>query len=143
ILNLENQQIETNTKFDQIFSLMHQNKLKSDQGIFFDGQVYDAYVFISDLIRSANKSIYIIDNYLDDTVLTILLKRKENIDVVIFTSSISKQFALDLHKHNSQYESIQVKTLKNVHDRFLIIDNEEIYHIGASLKDLGKKWFAF
>ncbi len=143
ILNLENQQIETNTKFDQIFSLMDQNKLKSDQGIFFDGQVYDAYVFISDLIRSANKSIYIIDNYLDDTVLTILLKRKENIDVVIFTSSISKQFALDLHKHNSQYESIQVKTLKNVHDRFLIIDNEELYHIGASLKDLGKKWFAF
>jgi hypothetical protein len=122
---------------------MHQNKLKSDQGIFFDGQVYDAYVFISDLIRSANKSIYIIDNYIDDTVLTILLKRKQNVKVEIFTNSISKQFALDLQKYNSQYENIQVKILKESHDRFLIIDNEEVYHIGASLKDLGKKWFAF
>jgi cystathionine beta-lyase/cystathionine gamma-synthase len=143
ILNLENNQIETNTKFDQIFSLMHQNKLKSDQGIFFDGQVYDAYVFISDLIRSANKSIYIIDNYIDDTVLTILLKRKQNVKVEIFTNSISKQFALDLQKYNSQYENIQVKILKESHDRFLIIDNEDVYHIGASIKDLGKKWFAF
>jgi hypothetical protein len=143
ILNLENNQIETNTKFDQIFSLMHQNKLKSDQGIFFDGQVYDAYVFISDLIRSANKSIYIIDNYIDDTVLTILLKRKQNVKVEIFTNSISKQFTLDLQKYNSQYENIQVKILKESHDRFLIIDDEDVYHIGASIKDLGKKWFAF
>jgi hypothetical protein len=143
ILNLENNQIETNAKFDQIFSLMHQNKLKSDQGIFFDGQVYDAYVFISDLIRSANNSIYIIDNYIDDTVLTIFLKRKQNVKVEIFTNSISKQFALDLQKYNSQYENIHVKILKESHDRFLIIDDEDVYHIGASIKDLGKKWFAF
>ncbi len=94
-------------------------------------------------MRSANNSIYIIDNYIDDTVLTILLKRKQNVKVEIFTNSISKQFALDLQKYNSQYENIKVKILKESHDRFLIIDSEEVYHIGASLKDLGKKWFAF
>ena len=143
IIKLENKQLESESKFDQIFGLIENNKLKYDQGVFFDGQVYDAYVFIADLIRSANKSIYLIDNYVDDSILTILLKRKSNVKVILFTNSVSKQLSLDLQKHNSQYEAVEVKILKFSHDRFLIIDHDEVYHIGASLKDLGKKWFAF
>ena len=113
------------------------------QGIFFQGQIYDAYAFTAEIIRKANKSIILIDNYVDDTVLTLLSKRNKNVSAVIFTKTISKQLRLDLKKHNSQYPEIEVLEFKEAHDRFLILDEKEGYHFGASLKDLGKKWFAF
>jgi len=117
--------------------------LPPNQGIFFNGQVFDAYTFVSDLIRSAETSIVLIDNYIDDTVLTHFTKRKKGVGFTIFTKSISKQLKLDLKKHNEQYPPIEIKVFKEAHDRFLIIDEKEVYHFGASLKDLGKKWFAF
>ncbi len=123
--------------------LQIQTNLPPNQGIFFNGQVFDAYKFVSDLIRSANQSIILIDNYIDDTVLTHLTKRKKNVKTIIFTKNISKQLKLDVKKHNAQYNPIDLKTLKQAYDRFLIIDEKDVYHIGASLKDLGKKWFAF
>lgn len=113
------------------------------QGIFFQGQIYDAYVFTAELIRKANTSIILIDNYVDDTVLTLLSKRNKNVSAAIFTKTISKQLKLDLKKHNSQYPDIQAVEFTEAHDRFLILDENELYHFGASLKDLGKKWFAF
>lgn len=112
------------------------------EGIFFDGQIFDAYTFVSDLIRLAKKSIVLFDNYVDDTVLAMLDKRKEKVSATIYTKSVTKQFSIDLEKHNAQYQPIDVKPFDKVHDRFLCIDNT-VYHIGASLKDLGKKWFAF
>ena len=114
-----------------------------NQGIFFDGQIYDAYELMSKIIRSATNEIILIDNYIDETVLTHLSKRAENVKAIICTKSISKVLQLDLERHNSQYQPIQIKELRDSHDRFLIIDQKELYHIGASLKDLGKKWFAF
>ena len=116
--------------------------LPPQQGIFFDGQVFDAYQFASDLIRKAHKAIVLIDNYVDDTVLTILDKRSEGVSATIYTLRISQQLQLDLDKHNAQYALISVVQFNKAHDRFLLIDNE-VYHIGASIKDLGKKWFAF
>jgi len=116
--------------------------LPPQQGIFFDGQVFDAYQFASDLIRKAHKAIVLIDNYIDDTVLTILDKRSEGVSATIYTQRISQQLQLDLDKHNAQYALISVVQFNKAHDRFLLIDNE-VYHIGASIKDLGKKWFAF
>jgi hypothetical protein len=113
------------------------------QGIFFDGQIYDAYELMSKIIRSAKNEIILIDNYIDETVLTHLSKREENVEAIIYTKSISRVLQLDLERHNSQYPPIQIKELRDSHDRFLIIDQKELYHIGASLKDLGKKWFAF
>ncbi len=112
------------------------------EGIFFDGQIFDAYSFVSDLVRSAKESIVLFDNYVDDTVLTMLDKRGENVSATIFTKAVSAQLELDLAKHNAQYRPIEVKEFDKVHDRFLCIDST-VYHIGASLKDLGKKWFAF
>jgi hypothetical protein len=114
-----------------------------NQGIFFDGQIYDAYELMSKIIRSAKNEIILIDNYIDETVLTHLSKREENVEAIIYTKSISRVLQLDLERHNSQYPPIQIKELRDSHDRFLIIDQKELYHIGASLKDLGKKWFAF
>lgn len=113
------------------------------QGIFFDGQVFDAYTFVADLVKRANKSIYLIDNYVDETVLTLLSKRTKDVNATIYTKNISKQLKLDLKKHNSQYPEIKVVEFTVAHDRFLILDNKDLYHFGASLKDLGKKWFAF
>ena len=113
------------------------------QGIFFDGQIFDAYVFVNDLIKSAKKSIVLIDNYVDESVLMMLAKRKKDVSCKVFTQNITAQLKLDLQKHNSQYAPIEVAQFKRSHDRFIIIDNEKVYHIGASLKDLGKKWFAF
>lgn len=113
------------------------------EGIFYDGQLFDAYKFVADLIRTATKSLILIDNYIDDTVLTLFTKRISGVSVTIYTAQISKQLSLDLQRHNSQYEPIDIRQFKQSHDRFLIIDEKEIYHIGASLKDLGKKWFAF
>jgi hypothetical protein len=117
--------------------------LPPKQGVFYDGQVFDAYTFTSSLIRNAKKSILLIDNYVDDSVLTILSKRNKNVNATIYTKSISKQLQLDLQKHNSQYPEVKVCEFKDAHDRFLILDEKDLYHIGASLKDLGKKWFAF
>ena len=134
---------ETNQKFDKIFQAIQEKRLKPKQGIFFNGQMFDAYVFTSDLIRSAKKSIILIDNYVDDAVLTLFSKRGENVSTAIYTKNISKQLKLDLKKHNSQYPEIEVHEFIVAHDRFLIIDGKELYHFGASLKELGKKWFAF
>lgn len=113
------------------------------EGIFYDGQIFDAYKFATDLIRTAKKSILLIDNYVDDSVLLMLSKRNKGVVATICTHTISNQLNLDIQKHNSQYPQIEVKTYKQSHDRFLIIDNTDVYHIGASLKDLGKKMFAF
>ena len=135
--------IEIDEKFDKIFNALEDKSLKLKQGIFFDGQIYDAYVFVSDLIRSARHSIVLIDNYCDDSVLTLLSKRNAEIKCSIYTNNISKQLLLDLEKYNSQYPEIDIKKFDSSHDRFLIIDEKDVYHIGASLKDLGKKWFAF
>lgn len=112
------------------------------EGIFFDGQIFDAYRFVSDLIRKANQSIALIDNYVDDTVLTMLDKRQSGVSANIYTQKINKQLRQDIEKHNSQYAPININQFNKAHDRFLLIDNE-VYHIGAFLKDLGKKWFAF
>ena len=129
-------------KVDQI-ELQVNSHLIPTQGVFFDGQIFDAYELMSKIIRSAKKEIILIDNYIDETVLTHLGKRTENVAAIIYTKSISKTLKLDLEKHNNQYPLIQLQELRDSHDRFLIIDRKELYHVGASLKDLGKKWFAF
>jgi len=134
---------ETDQKFEQIFNAIEERSIKPKQGIFFDGQIFDAYQFVSDLIRTANESVILIDNYIDDTVLTLLAKRKKSVTVKILTKTISKQLAMDVKKYNSQYPPVEIKKFKYAHDRFIIIDNKEVFHFGASLKDLGKKWFAF
>lgn len=123
-------------------NILEDRELKPTHGIFYDGEIFDAYKFISDLIRDAKFSIVLIDNYCDDSVLT-LFSKNQNIDVVIYTHTISKQLKQDLDKYNSQYKPIIIKSFKNSHDRFMIVDDNTVYHIGASLKDLGKKWFAF
>jgi hypothetical protein len=113
------------------------------QGIFFEGQLFDAYVFANDLIKSAKKSIILIDNYIDESTLLMLSKRNPKCNATIYTQKLTAQLQLDLAKYNEQYPRIDIKTLKTSHDRFLILDRKEVYHIGASLKDLGKKWFGF
>lgn len=125
------------------FDFQVRTSLPPNEGIFFEGQVFDAYIFVSDLIKTAQKSIILIDNYIDESVLSILSKRNKNVSAIIFTSNLTKQLKLDLKKHNEQYPTIEIKSFNKSHDRFLIIDKESVYHIGASLKDLGKKWFAF
>jgi hypothetical protein len=135
--------LEADNKINQVFKALEDKSIKPKQGVFFNGQTYDAYAFVSDLIRSADKSLILIDNYIDDTVLTMFAKRKEGVELTILTSSISKQLKLDVEKHNQQYPVVEVKIFKDTHDRFLIIDETEIYHFGASMKDLAKKWFAF
>ena len=113
------------------------------EGIFYDGQIFDAYKFASDLIRSARKSLLLIDNYVDDSVLLMLSKRNPGVTATVYTQKITPQLQLDLDKYNDQYPPINIRTYRNSHDRFLIVDDKEVYHIGASLKDLGKKMFAF
>ena len=135
--------IETDEKFNKIFDAIESKDIKPEKGIFFDGQIFDAYKFFSDLIKTANKSIVLIDNYVDESVLILFTKRKKDVKVTIFTKEISEQLSLDLRKYNSQYPPIEIKEFKQSHDRFMIIDNKEVYHFGASLKDLGRKWFAF
>ena len=130
----------TNDKIEQILQKL-ENETPT-QGIFFDGQIYDAYSFVAELVRKATKRIVLIDNYIDDTVLTLLSKRAAGVETTIYTGKISKQLQLDIDRHNAQYPPIEVKTFQKAHDRFLIIDNE-VYLIGASIKDLGKKWFGF
>ncbi len=140
---VEIKQIEHDKKFDDIFDALQSKDIKPEKGIFFDGQIFDAYKFVSDIVRTAYTSIVLIDNYIDDSVLTLLSKRNKNVQITIFTKEISKQLLLDLAKYNLQYPSIEIKEFKQSHDRFLVIDNKKVYHFGASLKDLGKKWFAF
>jgi hypothetical protein len=128
---------------DKKFDLLIKTNLLPHEGIFYDGQIFDAYQFASDLIKSGAQSIVLIDNYVDESVLTLLSKRKSTVTATIYTASVSKQLKLDLKRFNAQYPIVEVKTFTKSHDRFLIIDNAVVYHIGASLKDLGKKWFAF
>ena len=140
---IEHKQQATDTKLDQVFEAIEAKGIKPSQGIFYDGQVFDAYTLVADIIRSADKSILLIDNYVDDTVLQLLTKRKEGVSVRIHTKNKSKILKQDLQKHNAQYPPIEIKSLKTAHDRFIILDHKTVFHIGASLKDLGKKWFAF
>jgi len=143
-LNLvETKLVEYDKKFEKILDTIQSRSIKPEKGVFFDGQIFDAYKFVSDLIRTAENSIVLIDNYIDDSILTLFSKKNKKVDVTIFTKKISKQLSLDLIKYNAQYPFIEVKMFKQAHDRFLIIDNKKVYHFGASLKDLGKKWFAF
>lgn len=128
---------------DQKFELLIRTNLPPNEGIFYDGQIFDAWEFVSKLIREAKHCIILIDNYLDETVLALLAKRKAGVKASIYTAGSNNKLKHDLLKHNKQYQPIQIKTFNKAHDRFLIIDNETVYHIGASLKDLGKKWFAF
>ena len=128
---------------DQKFDLLIKTSLPPNEGIFYDGQIFDAWKFAADLVKSAHKSIVLIDNYIDDSVLHLLAKRNKGVEVKIFTSKISPELKKDIEKFNAQYEPVEVKIFSKSHDRFLIIDNETVYHIGASLKDLAKKWFAF
>lgn len=128
---------------DQKFDLLIKTSLPPNEGIFYDGQIFDAWKFAADLVKSAHKSIVLIDNYIDDSVLHLMAKRKTGVSCTIYTSKISKEMKLDIEKFNAQYEPVEVKIFSKSHDRFLIIDNETVYHIGASLKDLAKKWFAF
>lgn len=139
--NLQNHTSQIRKLQEQV-DFFVQTSLPPVQGIFYNGQIFDAYKFASDLIRSANKRIVLIDNYIDDTILTMFDKRKEHVEAKIFTSQISKQLHLDVSKHNEQYRPIEIKIFRYSHDRFLIIDSC-VYLIGASLKDLGKKMFAF
>lgn len=141
LANIEYHQVETDKKIDEVFKRLDAS-IPPKQGIFYDGQVFDAYQFVSDLVRKAKKSIVLIDNYVDDTVLTLLDKRDGGVTATIYTQRISQQLQLDITRHNSQYDIINVEHFNCAHDRFMLID-DEVYHIGASIKDLGKKWFAF
>ena len=128
--------------FDKLFEALEDKTLNPKQGIFYDGEVFDAYVFINDLIKIAVDEIILIDNYIDETVF-IIFSKYPNIKIKIYTKTITKQLKLDFQKYQTQYKNIELFEFKNSHDRFLIIDKKEVYHLGASLKDLGKKWFAF
>jgi hypothetical protein len=128
---------------DQKFELIINTGLKPTEGIFYDGQIFDAWQFVSQLIKEAEKSIVLIDNYVDESVLMLLSKRNPNVKATIYTGNLTKQLETDLQKHHQQYPPIELKHFSTSHDRFLIIDETTVYHIGASLKDLGKKWFAF
>jgi hypothetical protein len=143
LVNLEIKQIETDKKLNQVLEVIDSKEIQPSQGIFYDGQVFDAYVFINDLVKSAKKSIFLIDNYIDETVLVLFTKRKKGIPLTILTRSPSKKLELDIMKYNEQYPPIVLKPFDKAHDRFLILDDNTIYHFGASLKDLGKKWLAF
>ena len=150
---LNDMEYRMNNRFFQIEKTIAEHDAKIDffvrtslppvEGIFFDGQIFDAYKFATDLIKSAKCSLVLIDNYVDESVLLMLSKRNSGISATIYTHKINAQLQLDLNKHNDQYPPIEARTYKSSHDRFLIIDNTEVYHIGASLKDLGKKMFAF
>lgn len=129
-------------KFNKIFNAIEEKGVPQKQHIFYNGQVFDAYLFVSDIIKSAKKSIKLVDNYVDESTLVLFTKRDIDVSVTIYTKTITKQLKLDLEKHNMQYPNIEIKKFDLSHDRFLIIDEKEVYHFGASLKDLGKKWFA-
>lgn len=141
-VNLENDVNSLKNQINEVKSKIKENKLETSQGIFYDGQIFDSYSFINDLLKLAKSEVILIDNYIDDTVFT-LFSKYPNINFIIYINSINNQLKLDFEKYSKQYKNITLKTFKNSHDRFLILDKKEIYHLGASLKDLGKKWFAF
>jgi hypothetical protein len=141
-VSLENEVVLLKSKVEYISNGLENTMLKPKQGILFDGQMYDAYAFVNDLLKSAKSEVVLVDNYIDDTVFT-LFSKYQNLKIQIYTKSINKQLRLDFQKYSSQYKNIELKEFKKAHDRFLILDGSEVYHIGASLKDLGKKWFAF
>ena len=140
---IERKQIETDQKFEQVFKALESKNAIPNQGVFFDGQVFDAYELASKIIRSAKNSIVLIDNYIDENTLTHLSKKAKSVKVVLLTKTMSNQLTLDVNKANEQYGNFEIRVFANSHDRFIIIDNSDVYHLGASLKDLGKKWFAF
>jgi len=140
---IERKQLETDKKFEQVFKALESKNIIPNQGIFFDGQVFDAYELASKIIRSAKISIVLIDNYIDETTLTHLSKKAKTVKVVLLTKTMSNQLNLDVKKANEQYGNFEIREFASSHDRFIIIDNSDVYHLGASLKDLGKKWFAF
>jgi hypothetical protein len=140
---LELRQLQTEQKVNAVLDAISAQEPEVRQGVFFEGQIYDAYSFISGLIRKAKTSVVLIDNYVDDSVLTMLSKRGTNVSAEIYCGRISKQLQLDLEKHNAQYSPVEIHRFESAHDRFLILDDRTVYHMGASLKDLGKKWFAF
>lgn len=140
---VELKQLKTDEKLEQILKALDAGKPEPSQGIFFDGQVFEAYAFASGLIKKAKEEIILIDNYIDESTLTHLAKKAKNVKVHLFTKNISKTLTLDINKANEQFGNFEVQELQSSHDRFLMIDRKELYHLGASLKDLGKKWFAF
>ncbi|MFH1959193.1 MAG: ORF6N domain-containing protein [Patescibacteria group bacterium] len=140
---LEHRQLLADKKFNKLFLALEKNNLKPKQGIFYNGQIFDAHVFISDLIKSAKKTIILIDNFIDETILELFSKKRIGVKIIIYTKNVTKIAKFDLKKFKEQYGDIKIEKFKDSHDRFLIIDSKDLYHIGASLKDLGKKWFAF
>ena len=141
-LEMQQHQQETDKRIDEVFRRLDEGNAKPKQGVFYNGQIYDAYTFVSDLIKSAKKRIILIDNYVDETVLTLLDKREIGVAAIIYNQQITRHFQLDIDRHNAQYAPIEINTFRLSHDRFLCID-DNVYHIGASIKDLGKKWFGF
>ena len=143
ISDIKGQLLEHDKKFDEVFDeLQRKQETEFKQSIFFDGQIFDAYSLIIDIIRQARQKILIIDNYIDDSILKMLSKKNKNVEVVIFTTQNSNIRKLDIQKFNKQYPVLKLAYTNKFHDRFIVIDNKELYHIGASLKDLGKKCFA-
>ena len=140
---LELKQLETDHKFEEVFKALESKSAIPTQGVFFDGQVFDAYELASKIIRSAKKSLILIDNYIDETTLTHLSKKTNAVSVLLLTKKLDAKLVLDLKKANEQYDGFTLKQFASSHDRFLIVDQTEVYHLGASLKDLGIKWFAF
>ena len=143
ISQLETKQIENDKKIDQLFQAFEKNQLIPEKGIFFNGQIFDAYVFLTKLIKKSKEEIIIIDNYLDESVLVLLSKCSPGVSISFYTKEFSNKLKLDFEKFTQQYPNASLKLFSKSHDRFIIIDKSELYHFGASLKDLGKKWFAF
>ncbi len=143
ISSIERHQLEADQKFEQIFQALESTHQLPTQGVFFDGQVFDAYELASHIIRSAKKSIILIDNYIDETTLHHLAKKEFGVTVHLLSKNLNKTLLLDILKANEQYGGFEHQSFSSSHDRFLVIDNEFVFHLGASLKDLGKKWFAF
>lgn len=141
--SIERKQLESDQKFERIFNALENKNKFSTQGVFFEGQVFDAYELASKIIRSARKNIVLIDNYIDENTLTHLSKKAKEVKVLLLTKIISRQWSLDVKKANEQYGNFEIMEFTKSHDRFLMIDDSEVFHLGASLKDLGKKWFAF
>jgi hypothetical protein len=141
--NVERKQIAYDQNFEKVFKAIEDKQLIPKQGIFFNGQIFDAYKFASDLIKSANESIVLIDNYIDESTLTLFSNKNKGVKTTIYTNNVSEALLLLERKFNQQYKNLEIKEFHDSHDRFIIIDNKEVYHIGASLKDLGKKWFGF
>lgn len=140
---VEHKQQITDQKVNDLFLAMDEGKLPPKQGIFYDGQVFDAHAFVSKLVKSAKQSFVLIDNYIDESVLVLFSKRSKNVALTLLTKQVSSKLELDVRKFNEQYPPIELRPFTKAHDRFMIIDGKAVYHIGASLKDLGKKWFAF